>query len=84
MSKPELSGKKGRCIVCGEVAEGDLCFKHERALEELRSKYTSWKAAFGYNVQEYLMALQKRKETGEWTKELIAYIVANKRFEMLT
>lgn len=69
--------------MCGATAEGELCFKHERSLLELKKKYASWKAAFGLSPQEYLVEVSKRKETGEWTKGLIKYILENKRFDLL-
>lgn len=83
MSKPELPGKRGTCVVCGAIAEGELCFRHERALRELRDKYPAWRAAFNYTVREYLEAVVKRKETGEWAKELARYILESGRYDML-
>jgi len=59
------------CRVCGRKSEGELCENHEDARRRVEAGFASWKEAYGdISREEYLDAVGRNPQTGEWAREI--------------
>ncbi|MGQ9680297.1 MAG: hypothetical protein ACUVV4_05975 [Candidatus Bathyarchaeia archaeon] len=71
---------KNRCMVCNREKESDtgFCHRHEKAYQNLKKVYFSWKKAVDIDWEGYLEEIITIPETGTWVKEVALNLLKNK------
>lgn len=63
-----------KCKVCSREAraqpESSYCELHQKAYENLQTKYDTWKKASNIDWKTYLQQVSKNPFTGIWAKEV--------------
>jgi len=60
------------------VEVADYCGRHSKALKLVVDGYQSWSSAYGrIAIDEYLLRLQRRAETGKEIKEVVSFLSRN-------
>jgi len=66
------------CKVCQRKAVTEkFCMIHLKAYENLVEKYDRWRKALKSSWREYLSEIKRNPLTGEWTKEVVSYLINN-------
>lgn len=67
------------CPVCNEETEvNPFCQSHAAAFENLRNAFHNWTIGYGpMQVEDFLSRLEKLPMTGQKTKEIARFFLAN-------
>ena len=69
-----------KCKLCERQAADDLCLYHGEAKAKVESAYSSWSDAYGsMGWADYLEAVVKNTETGEWAAEIAEMMLSEAR-----
>ena len=64
------------CVVCGRGSgKSKYCRSHQKAYENVVRAYDKWKEALDISWKEYLSQVANNALTGEWTKEVVQYLM---------
>jgi len=65
-----------KCKLCGkEATDKDYCSLHNKAHENVVSKYEGWQKALGSSWKEYLSEIATNPLTGELAKEMAEHML---------
>ncbi|MDV3278287.1 MAG: hypothetical protein LYZ69_07460 [Nitrososphaerales archaeon] len=68
------------CRLCERQAADDFCRYHGDAKARVESAYSSWSEAYGsMSWADYLEAVVKNVETGEWAAEVAGMMLSEAR-----
>lgn len=72
-----------RCSVCHRTASNGetLCEYHRKAYLRLREVYDAWRTALEIGWEQYLDLVAANENTGEWSREVIRYLLKEKQGE---